>query len=101
MYNGRAKTVMGCVCQRVACSREIAGGSAAICDSRAKVSVGCVMRVRRRKFAYRYVMISIGCSVDHYGFLLKVSEFSLAFYVVRELKYSAVAPKSQIDYILD
>ena len=32
-----------------------------------KVSVGCVMLVGRRKFAYRYVMIGIGCSEDYCG----------------------------------
>jgi len=32
-----------------------------------KVSVGCVMLVGRRKFAYRYVAIGIGCSEDYCG----------------------------------
>ena len=62
---GRAKIVTGCELLWVACSREIAGGSVAICGSRAKVCIGCVMLVRRRKFAYRYVMIGVGCSVDY------------------------------------
>jgi hypothetical protein len=67
MYNGRAKTVMGTEGIGVGRCREIATGSVGICGSRAKVSIGCVMLVGRRKFAYRYVMIGIGCSVDHYG----------------------------------
>ncbi|MBP2654548.1 MAG: hypothetical protein H6Q73_2117, partial [Firmicutes bacterium] len=45
----------------------IAVGFIGTLGSRAKVSVGCVMLVRSRKIAYRYVMISVGCSVDHYG----------------------------------
>ncbi|MBP2644071.1 MAG: hypothetical protein H6Q67_1958, partial [Firmicutes bacterium] len=49
------------------CGREIAVGSVGIFGSRAKVGVGCVMLVRSRKIAHRYVMIGIGCSVDHYG----------------------------------
>ncbi|HEY3423607.1 MAG TPA: hypothetical protein VGL27_02330, partial [Negativicutes bacterium] len=43
--------------------------SAGICGSRAKVSIGGVMLVGGRKIAYRYVMIDIGCSVDHCGLL--------------------------------
>ena len=53
--------------RRGVCSREIAGGLVAICDSRAKVSIGCVMLVGSRKITYRYVMIGIGCSVDYCG----------------------------------
>jgi arabinan endo-1,5-alpha-L-arabinosidase len=49
----------------VACSLTIAGGSVAICGVRAKVCIGCVMLVGRRKSAYRYVMIGAGCSVDY------------------------------------
>ncbi len=73
MYGGRAKTVRGAgevsrktvlwVCR----CRETAAGSAGIPGSRAKVCAGCVMLVRSRKVAYRYVMIGVGCSVDHYG----------------------------------
>ena len=51
----------------VCCSREIAAGFLGISGSRAKVSIGCVMLVGSRKIAYRYVIIGIGCSVDHYG----------------------------------
>ncbi len=77
MYSGRAKTVMGFgevfpgkPLRWVCCSREIAAGSAGICGSRAKVCTGCVMLVGSRKIAYRYVMIGIGCSVDHYELFL-------------------------------
>ena len=35
-----------------------------ICNGRAKVCLGCVMLVGRRKSAYRCVIISVGCSVD-------------------------------------
>ncbi|VBB06229.1 Hypothetical protein LUCI_1445 [Lucifera butyrica] len=70
--NSRAKTAKGAVdyfgnLTGVYCSRKIAVGSVGIFGSRAKVMVGCVMLVRSRKIAYRYVMISFGCSVDHYG----------------------------------
>ena len=70
MCNGRAKTAMGAEDIGVGRCREIATGSVGICGSRAKVSIGCVMLVGRRKFAYRYVMIGIGCSVDHCGLFL-------------------------------
>ena len=66
---GRAKIVMGCEDVRVYCSREIVVGSITICGSRAKVCIGCVMLVGSRKIAYRYVIIDIGCSVDHYRLL--------------------------------
>ena len=66
MCNGRAKTAIGAEVTGVGRCREIAVGSVGIYGSRAKVSIGCVMLVGRRKFAYRYVMIGIGCSVDHY-----------------------------------
>ena len=71
MYNGRAKTVMGAEAIGVGRCREIATGSVGICGSRAKVSIGCVMLVGSRKIAYRYVMIGIGCSVDHYELFYK------------------------------
>ena len=58
-------TVLG-----VYCGREIAVGSAGTPGSRAKVSSGCVMLVRSRKIAYRYVVTGFGCSVDHYGLFL-------------------------------
>ena len=73
MYAGRAKTARGAggfprkTVRWVCCDRETAAGSAGILGSRAKVCAGCVMLVRSRKVAYRYVMIGIGCSVDHYG----------------------------------
>jgi hypothetical protein len=72
MCSGRAKTAKGSggfpgIFSGVYCSREIAVGFVGTLGSRAKVSVGCVMLVRSRKIAYRYVVISIGCSVDHYG----------------------------------
>ena len=44
-----------------------ASGSAGIFGGRAKVGGGCVMLVRSRQIAYRYVMIVIGRSEDHYG----------------------------------
>lgn len=61
---------------RVVCSREIAGGSVAICGGRAKVYIGCVMLVGRRKSAYRYVMIGVGCSVDHCGLFTRNREMT-------------------------
>ena len=73
MYGGRAKTAAGAgesprgTLRWVYCCLTIAVGSAGIFSSRAKVSIGGVMLVGRRKFAYRYVMIGIGCSVDLYG----------------------------------
>ena len=67
MDNGRAKTGMGSEVTGVGRCREIAVGSVGICGSRAKVSASCVMLVGRRKFAYRYVRIGIGCSEDYYG----------------------------------
>ena len=70
MCIGRAKTAMGCEVTGVGRCREIATGSVAICGSRAKISVSCVMLVGSRKIAYRYVMISVGCSVDYYGLFL-------------------------------
>jgi hypothetical protein len=79
MYNGRAKTVMGAEDIGVGRCREIATGSVGICGSRAKVSIGCVMLVGSRKIAYRYVMIGIGCSVDHYGLFLRLADSPLAF----------------------
>jgi hypothetical protein len=75
MYNGRAKTAMGSEDIGVGRCREIATGSVGICGSRAKVSIGCVMLVGSRKIAYRYVMIGIGCSVDHYGLFLGLADF--------------------------
>lgn len=79
MCNGRAKTVMGAEGIGVGRCREIATGSVGICGSRAKVNIGCVMLVGSRKIAYRYVMIGIGCSVDHYGLFLWLTEFSVSF----------------------
>jgi hypothetical protein len=46
---------------------KIAVGSVAICGGQAKICIGCVMPVGSRKIAYRYVMIGVGCSVDHCG----------------------------------
>ncbi len=75
MYSGRAKTARGSGgipgdLIEVYCSREIAVGFVGISGGRAKVSIGCVMLVRSRKIAYRYVMIGIGCSVDHCGLFI-------------------------------
>ncbi|BBB93273.1 hypothetical protein MAMMFC1_03985 [Methylomusa anaerophila] len=76
MYSGRAKTAKGTadfsgeISREVCCSREIVAGFVGIFGSRTKVSAGCVMLVRSRKIAYRYVMIDIGCSVDHYGLFI-------------------------------
>jgi hypothetical protein len=73
MYGCRAKTAGGAgafprgTFGWVYCSLTIAVGSAGMFSSRAKVCIGGVMLVRRRKFAYRYVMIGIGCSVDYCG----------------------------------
>ena len=73
MCAGRAKTAKGSgevprkTVQRVCCSRETAAGSAGILGSRAKVRAGCVMLVRSRQIAYRYVVIGMGWSVDHCG----------------------------------
>ena len=64
---GRAKIVKGCEIKGVVCSLTIAGGSVAIFGTRAKVSACCVMLVGRRKFAYRYVMTSIGRSENRCG----------------------------------
>jgi len=81
MYAGRAKTARGA---GVGSPETVYGfivvgmtavSSAGILGSRAKVSVGCVMRVRSRQITYRYVVIDIGCSVDHYGL------FSICFKV--------------------
>ena len=83
MYIGRAKTAMGAEVIGVGRCREIATGSVGICGSRAKVSIGCVMLVGRRKFAYRYVMIGIGCSVDHCGLFLKLTDAPLAFIFIK------------------
>ncbi|WP_236639245.1 hypothetical protein [Pelosinus sp. UFO1] len=80
MYNGRAKTAMGAEVIGVGRCREIATGSVGICGSRAKVSIGCVMLVGSRKIAYRYVMIGIGCSVDHYGLFFRLTVYSVSFY---------------------
>ncbi|AJQ28927.1 hypothetical protein [Pelosinus fermentans] len=74
MCNGRAKTAMGSEVIGVGRCREIATGSVGICGSRAKVSIGCVMLVGSRKIAYRYVMIGIGCSVDHCGLFLRLAD---------------------------
>jgi len=67
MCVGRAKIVRGSEATRVRCSREIAAGSLGIFGGRAKVCIGCVMPVGSRKIAYRYVMIGVGCSVNHCG----------------------------------
>ena len=83
MYAGRAKTAVGAgetpVVWWVCCSLAIAAGSAGICGSRAKVGAGCVMLVGSRKIAYGYVMIDIGCSVDHYGLLNYLKKGRAAF----------------------
>ncbi len=77
MYGSRAKITGSAgesswgTLRWVYCSREIAVGSAGILSSRAKVTIGCVMLVGSRKIAYRYVMIGIGCSVDHCGLFPK------------------------------
>ena len=74
---------------RVYCSREIAVGSVGIFGSRAKVSIGCVMLVRRRKFTYRYVMIGIGCSVDHYGlFIISIYKKAQTLHIMQSLRLS-------------
>jgi hypothetical protein len=73
IHTGRAKTARGAggVPRKLTCGFTVvemtAVGSAGILGSRAKVSVGCVMLVRSRQITYRYVVIDIGRSVDHYG----------------------------------
>ncbi|MCE5284873.1 MAG: hypothetical protein LLG02_03345, partial [Pelosinus sp.] len=66
----------------VCCCREIAAGFVDASGSRAKVSVCCVMLVRSRKIAYRYVRMGIGCSVDHYGLFHLLSKTMLAFFLL-------------------
>ncbi|CUH96868.1 hypothetical protein P22_2980 [Propionispora sp. 2/2-37] len=76
MYNGRAKIAEGSgdssreFIKEVYCSREIAVSFAGTFSNRAKVMVGCVMLIRSRKIAYRYVMVSYSRSEDHYGLFL-------------------------------
>jgi hypothetical protein len=67
IYVGRAKIAKGSEFIWVRCSCEIAAGSVGIFGGQAKVCTGCVMLVGSRKITYRYVMIGVGCSVDHYG----------------------------------
>jgi hypothetical protein len=86
MCGGRAKTARGAGdvpgnFRGVYCSREIAVGFIGISGSRAKVRVGCVMLVRSRKIAYRYVVTGFGCSEDHYG-LLYSKMTSIVFYAI-------------------